>query len=243
MSLWLWFTISITMHSHHQSINCFHLKSTFHVECIQNSHVCDESDICSELVAGMPFDPLKCLWSQGPLQFCGTLVGLMGAGSAHVIEPNLDLGSSHTPPHKQVQVGCNIRTLWKAPAILVTSYWAPYWHLSDVIEPSLDLGSRNLGAQPEPSPLTCHFGWWWKPESQKQKSPKEALNPFMKTGELLACDWVTVLARKVKTRSGSPNPQASLMLTVTKTDLSIISIEMCIHQKVGCYYMRKHGYG
>ena len=95
MSLWLWFTISITMHSHHQSINCFHLKSTFHVECIQNSHVCDESDICSELVAGMPFDPLKCLWSQGPLQFCGTLVGLMGAGSAHVIEPNLDLRSSH----------------------------------------------------------------------------------------------------------------------------------------------------
>ena len=79
MSLWLWFTISITMHSHHQSINCFHLKSTFHVECIQNSHVCYKSDICSELVAGMPFDPLKCLWSQGPLQFCGTLVGLSWA--------------------------------------------------------------------------------------------------------------------------------------------------------------------
>ena len=73
-------------------------------------------------------DPLKCLWSQGPLQFYRPLAGLVGT-SAHVIEPNLDLGSSHTPPHKRVQAGCNTRTLWNAPAILVTPYWA-CWHLS-----------------------------------------------------------------------------------------------------------------
>lgn len=237
VSLTTYLKILIGPLSHHPSLHLHLLKLP--LECIHSSQM--RKWHLQWISCWNAVDPLKCLWSQGPLQFYWPLAGLVGT-SAHVIEPNLDLGSSHTPPHKQIQVGCNIRTLWKAPAILVTSYWA-CWHLSHVIEPSLDLGSRNLGAQPEPSPLTCHFGWWWKPESQKQKSPKEALNPFMKTGELLACDWVTVLARKVKTRSGSPNPQASLMLTVTKTDLSIISIEMCIHQKVGCYYMRKHGYG
>ena len=32
-------------------------------------------------------DPLKCLWSQGPLQFCGTLVGLMGQALPMSLNP------------------------------------------------------------------------------------------------------------------------------------------------------------